>query len=260
MKDRRRIDVWQFLIAALAVVLMAGVLSGCVAPAAPAAEDAMGAGDGEIIDIRFWNHWLAAREELVNKMIADFEAVHPDISVENLGQPWERREESMFTALASNNPPEVVMATRSEILKLADDGLIVPITDMVEEMGLDLDVFYPGEIGNMYWDGELYSMPMPTGGGITGILLINADMFEAAGLEPTPPTTWAELEEAAKALTVLDDKGILEIGLNVGTEASDFFAWLYTNNGKIYSDDLQTVEFNSPEGVETLQWMVGLHQ
>ncbi|MEZ4581427.1 MAG: hypothetical protein R3A10_07255 [Caldilineaceae bacterium] len=60
--------------------------------------------------MRFWNHWLAARVELVDQMIADFEEVHPDITVENLGQPWERRQENMFTALASNDPPEVVMA------------------------------------------------------------------------------------------------------------------------------------------------------
>lgn len=262
-------QLWRrFLLALLTILLLALALAGCAAPpaAAPAGEEAAAGEEavmteGEAVDIRFWNHWLAARVELIDKMIADFEAENPDIAVENLGQPWERRQENMFTALASNDPPEVVMATRSEILKLADDGLIVPITDMVEALGLDLEVFYPGEIGNMYWDGELYSMPMPTGGGITGIVLINADMYEEAGLEPVPPTSWAELEEQAQALTVLDDRGIVELGANVigsgsGGNAGAFFAWLYTNNGAIYSDDLQSVAFNSPEGIETLQWMV----
>jgi len=265
----RRTTTRSLLWASLAFIMLAGLLVGCV-PAAPApsgeaapAEEGAAAAPaaGETIDIRFWNHWLAARVELVDKMIADFEAENPDIIVENLGQPWDRRQENMFAALASSDPPEVVMATRAEILKLADDGLIVPIDDYVDKLGLDLGVFYPGEINNMYWDGKLYSMPMPTGGGITGIVLINEDMYEAAGLDPTPPTTWAELEEDAKALTVLDDKGIVKIGANVvgassGGNAGAFFAWLYNNNGKIYSDDLKTVEFNSPEGVETLQWMV----
>src|SRR5690606_24934934 len=110
-----------------------------------------------------------------------FEEEHPNIRVENLGQPWENREQNMFTALASSDPPEVVMATRAEMLQLADDGLIVPVTDYIEEAGLDLNAFYEGEIENMRWEGELYSMPMPTGGGITGIVLVNVDMFEAAG-------------------------------------------------------------------------------
>ncbi len=213
------------------------------------------AATGETVTVRFWNHWLA-RAELIDQIIADFEQDFPNIDVENLGQPWDRREENMFAALASNDPPEVVMATRAELLKLANDGLIVPITDMVEEQGLDLEKFYPAEINNFYWEGELYSMPMPTGGGITGMILINKDMFEAAGLEPVPPQTWQELWDVGKALTVVDDKGIVQIGANVGTSATSFFGWLYTNNGQIYSDDLRSVAFNSPEGVETLQWMV----
>ena len=177
-----------------------GVLAACAPGALPAGSTVPSEGEAAVTEIRFWNHWLAARVELVDKMIADFEADNPNVKVENLGQPWERRQENMFTALAGNNPPEVVMATRSEILQLANDDLIVPVTEFVEAAGLDLGSFYDSEINNFYWEGELYSMPMPTGGGITGLTLINADMFEAAGLEPVVPTTWQELEDTAKAL------------------------------------------------------------
>lgn len=223
-------------------------------PAQPAAAEAAPA--DEAVSIRFWNHWLAARVELVDKMIADFEAVHPNIEVENLGQPWDRRQENMFTALAASDPPEVVMATRSEILQLADDGLIVPVTPYIDAAGLDMSAFYDGEISNMRWNGELYSMPMPTGGGITGIVLVNVDMFEAAGKDVVVPETWQELQALAEEYTVLDDRGIVTLGANVGTGGGDFFAWLYTNNGQIYSDDLRSVAFNSDEGIETLEWMV----
>jgi ABC-type glycerol-3-phosphate transport system substrate-binding protein len=42
----------------------------------------------------------------------------------------------------------------------------------------------------------------------------------------------------------------------VGTDGSAFLAWLYCNNGTIYSEDLRTVTFGSEEGVQTLDWMV----
>ena len=42
-----------------------------------------------------------------------------------------------------------------------------------------------------------------------------------------------------------------------GSDA-EFVAWLYTNNGKYASDDGRTLLFNSPEGVETLEWMINL--
>jgi ABC-type glycerol-3-phosphate transport system substrate-binding protein len=240
----------------LSLIAMVAACAPTVAPSGGAATGEETAASAEQIQIRFWNHWLAARVELVDKMIVDFESEHPNVDVENVGQPWEDRTQNMLTALASNDPPEVVMATRAEILQLADDGQIVPVTNYIEEGGIDLSAFYEGEIENMRWEGELYSMPMPTGGGITGIVLVNVDMFEAAGKPVVVPETWEELEELGREFTVLDDRGIVTLAANVGTDAGAFFAWLYTNNGQIYSDDLHSVAFNSPEGIETLQWMV----
>ncbi|MEZ4658773.1 MAG: extracellular solute-binding protein [Caldilineaceae bacterium] len=164
----------------------------------------------------------AAREELMNQIAARFEEENPGITISNLVQPFENRAENLFAALNSGDPPEVLMAARAEILKFASDGLIVPITAMVESHNLDLNVFYPSEIGNFYWEGELYSMPMPTGGGITGLELVNLDLFNDAGKEGVIPQTWAELEEVAKEFTEVDDKGILKIGANPGTGVSDF--------------------------------------
>ncbi|MEZ4637410.1 MAG: hypothetical protein R2856_21050 [Caldilineaceae bacterium] len=64
---------------------------------------------------------------------------------------------------------------------MADEGLILPITSYVESAGIDLNNFYDSEIGNFYYKGELYSMPMPTGGGVASLMLVNSDMFAAAG-------------------------------------------------------------------------------
>jgi multiple sugar transport system substrate-binding protein len=176
--------------------------------------------------------------------------------VQNLVQPFERREENLFTALASGDPPEVLMASRAEILRFANDGLITSIDDYVTANNLDLSRFYDSEIGNFYWKDKLYSMPMPTGGGVTSLTLVNYDMLRAAGHEDQVPATWAELEEMSRAFTELDDKGIVKIGATVGTMASDFFGWLYCNSGAIYNDDLTRVDFANEQGVQTLEWMV----
>jgi multiple sugar transport system substrate-binding protein len=197
----------------------------------------------------------------MNQIIATFEEENPGITVENLVQPFENRAENLFASIASNEPPEVLMATRAELLQFANEGLILPIDDYVEQHNLDLSVFYEAEINNMRWDGQLYSMPMPTGGGITGLELVNLDMFTAAGIEPSIPQTWQELEDVCRQFTELDSRGIVQVGANivgadVGGFVGNFFAWLYCNNGSIYSDDLRQPAFNSPEGLATLEWMV----
>lgn len=237
-------------------------LAACVptAPGGGAAPASSGAAAGEVAaettTIRFWNVWGAAREELINQIAANFEGEYPGVDIENLVQPFENRAENLFAAIASSQPPEVLMASRAEILQMADEGLILPITSYVESAGIDLSAFYDSEIGNFNYKGELYSMPMPTGGGITSLMLVNTDMFAAAGQDVVIPTTWQELEDVAREFTVLDDRGIVTIGANVGTNVGSFFAWLYCNNGQIYSDDLRSVAFNSEQGIETLNWMV----
>ena len=232
-----------------------GVLAACAPVAAPAGGEGA-APAAETVSIRFWNVWGAAREELMNQIIANFETENPGITVQNLVQPFEGREENLFAALAGGDPPEVMMASRAEILKFADDGLLAPIDDFVAANGLDLNAFYPSEIGNFYWEGALYSMPMPTGGGITSLELVNFDIVNAEGKEGMIPATWAELEDMAKEYTTLDDRGILRIGADPGTDASAFFAWLYCNTGEIYSEDLRQVAFDSEAGLDTLNWMV----
>ncbi len=247
------------LLKLMGVTAASSALAACTAPIAPAASTSAGGAAAPAqaqTVVRFWNVWGAAREELMNQIIARFEEANPGVTVQNLVQPFERREENLFTALASGDPPELLMASRAEILRFADDGLITPIDDYVTQNNLDLDVFYPSEIGNFYWKGQLYSMPMPTGGGVSSLTLVNYDMIRAAGGEPFVPQTWLQLEDISKAYTELDDRGIVKIGAHVGTAAPDFFAWLYCNNGSIYSEDLRQVTFGNEQGVQTLDWMV----
>ena len=194
----------------------------------------------------------------MDKMIAEFHRDHPDIVVQSIVQPWDRRDELVATALASGRPPEVLMATRQEIVRFASEGLIVPITKYVREDNLDLERFYKSEIQTMWWDGELYSMPMPTAGGETGLMFYNRDLFQQAGLDPdSPPKTWQELDAVASKLDRRAGNGGIELmGVDIGVSGLEFIAWLYTNNGRLYSEDLKRVEFNSEQGVETLQWML----
>ena len=152
----------------------------------------------ETITLNFWNWWGVQREPLINEMIEQFRAEYPNVEIVNVVQGWDRRAEVVLTAMASE-PPEVMMVSRAELVRFAAEGLIAPITQYVEEAGLDLGAFYPSELETMYWDGELYSLPMPTAGGETSFYIYNKTLFSEAGLDPeNPPSTWQELWEASE--------------------------------------------------------------
>ncbi len=210
----------------------------------------------EAIELDFWNWWGVQREPLMQEMIEQYRETHPNVSINNVVQGWDRRAEVVLTAMAGGEPPEVMMASRAEIVRFAAEGLIVPITQYVEADGLDLSAFYPSELQTMWWEGELYSMPMPTAGGETSFYVYNKELLADAGLDPeNPPATWQDFWAASEALNQRNGNVIDVMGADIGTNGNAFLSWLYTNNGTLYSDDLRTVTINSPEGVETLQWM-----
>ena len=212
---------------------------------------------GEVIELEFMNWWGAAREALMDTLIGHFHEANPCISVINQVQPWDNRAELLATAAASSNPPGIIMSTRPETYQFAINGLIIPIDAFVEAEGTDISVFYDGEIGIPYWNGELYGLPMPSAGGLTSMFIYNKNMLRDAGFDPeAPPTTWQEFEEMSRAITVADPMGIEVMGGTVSGGDTNFVSWLYTNNGKYVSDDGRTLLYNSPEGVETLEWMI----
>ena len=238
-------------------VLKAGAGAATVATMAPFAVRIASSQDSAVT-IRYWNWWDVGRQALMDEIIAGFQEEFPNITVENVPQTWDRRDEVVTTALAGGDPPEVLMASRQEIVRFADSGAIVPINAYVEAEEIDLSAYYESEIASMWWKDQLYALPMPTAGGETGLYFYNTRLFEEAGLDPTaPPVTWDDLDAAAAALTKLSSDGAIEqMGVGLGVNNSAFLAQLYCNNGALYSDDLKTVTFNSEQGVETLQWLL----
>jgi ABC-type glycerol-3-phosphate transport system substrate-binding protein len=213
--------------------------------------------EGDVIELEFMNWWGAAREALMDTLIDHFEAENPCIRIINQVQPWDNRAELLATAAASSNPPGIIMSTRPETFQFAATGLIIPIDAFVESEGTDISVFHEGEIGLQYWQGELYGLPMPSAGASTGMFFYNKKMLREHGFDPeAPPETWQELVEMSAAITVADPMGIDVLGAPLSGGDANFVNWLYTNNGKYATDDGRTLTYHSPEGIETLEWMI----
>lgn len=108
---------------------------------------------------------------------------------------------------------------------------------------------------------ELYSFPLPTGGGISGQYYWNKKVVADAGLDPNAAlVTWQEVEEAARAVTVKDDLGLQVNFTGMGANVNNFVEWLHTSNGRLIAEDAKTIAFNSLEGVQTLEWMLNFQK
>ena len=117
-------------------------------------------------------------------------------------------------------------------------------------------MFYDGEIGIQYWRDELYGLPMPVGwwSNRYGPLLTSKCWRTLALIHRRKPGK--SLKNLHAPVTEGDALGLDVMAVNVGTNDASFVSWLYTNGGKYVSDDGRTLEFNSPEGVQTLEFML----
>ncbi len=242
------------------LLAIALVLGACAAPGAPAdAPAAADGGDGgdEMVTITFWHHWGGNRVPLMEEQVRRFEEQNPNVKVEMTLQPWENRLQKILTGVAGGVPPSVTMLGRQDVPAFVVQDALQPLDEWMSRDGITNDDFYSSEIAGAAYDGQTWILPMPTGGALD-IEWYNKDWFAEAGLDAdNPPNTWAELEEAAKALTVIEDGKLQRAGIDV-TRAGNvpFLTWLNANGGEWVSEDLKTIQFNSPEGLETLQWIV----
>jgi ABC-type glycerol-3-phosphate transport system substrate-binding protein len=124
--------------------------------------------------------------------VEDFVAKNPGIDVILEGAPNTVINQRIATYVQAGAPLDVVHADGGSAARAAAAGLLVPLDDIVEELG-GREAFLPGRL--LIHEDSVYSINQAA---TSPQLHYRKDLFEAAGLEP--PTTWEELLEAAKTL------------------------------------------------------------
>src|SRR5690606_8498475 len=164
--------------------------------------------------------------------------IHVDINLVPLAAG--PRMDHAITAYAAGTPPDLLMAQRFEVPWFAANEMIRPIVDFVEERELDLALFFPGELGGFTYEGRLYSLPMPGGGGTTYLLTWNSNMLREAGLPNEPARTWREYLEYARRINRYD-AGDVPVKYVAPPPGSAFRPLLYSNNGTYYDPDSRRI-------------------
>ena len=129
--------------------------------------------------------------------VEEFEAQYPNITVEP--DEWQYDVSTFAAQLAGGTLPTVYQIPFTDIQGLLQRGQVADITAEVEALPYAAD-FNPNVLAVAQdADGAIFGVPV----GAYGIgLHYNRAMFEEAGLDPdAPPTTWAEVREAAAAIS-----------------------------------------------------------
>ncbi len=189
-----------------------------------------------------------------------------EVELESLGTPdfFDRVE----ALAAADDLPDVFGVGSGTIDQWAEAGLLLPITDFIEEDIRPIEDQYftgPFEIARFPKpDGDYYAFPYAV---IHTVLWYNMDAFDVAGLEyPSEDGwTWDEFLAAAEALTV-DEDGDGEIdqygfwmwrGRYAQVEG-----WVYQNNGDLLNASKTRFEpdANAIEALNFLTDLITVHE
>jgi multiple sugar transport system substrate-binding protein len=140
--------------------------------------------------------------------------------------------------------PDLLRLDNPYLQQVADTGALAQITDY----GVDLTGIYPNLVAAGTYKGKVYGIAP----GINGLALFyNKDMFTAANLQP--PTTWAEVESDAAALT---KNGVY--GIAWSADANEEASWQF--EPWFWGAGADLTKLDSPEAVKALQFWTDLVQ
>lgn len=196
--------------------------------------------------------------EAHRRNIRAFEELHPNIRIELQLTGAEQIVERMIAALTSGVASlDVLQPNPATALGVAARGQLLPIDDLVEEVGGD-DFFYGNSV--MKLNGVRYGVPF--GGGVV-MFWYRQDLFEQDGI--AVPTTWEELEAAARHFTRSanpDSPTEYGISLPFGKHQSTDFSvspFWWSLGGDHFDKDLN-IAFEDDTTEEFLDWYAGMYQ
>lgn len=189
------------------------------------------------------------------KAIAEFKAKHPkaDVKLEIVG--WQQNHDTVAQRLAAGALPDIVNTATMWVPEFVSSGGLQPVSQDMISPELRA-AFIPSILAKgAEYKGEIWGMPMVAH---TRGMFWNKDLFKAAGLDPeVPPKTWADFKK--DVLAIHDKTGKFGYGFDAkGVQAFRYFGIFLWNNGGDYFSKDGHAAFNSPQGVEALQFLVDL--
>src|SRR5918911_2734265 len=203
------------LIAALATLALGGCFGGgSEKSAGTATNGGSTAGGGEPVDLTFWTGFTQRELGVIERVVAQFEASHPNIHVKVVGGI---DDDKIVASIRGGNAPDVAHSFSSDNTgAFCPSGAWIDLGPYMKRDGISATVFPPAPRYYTQYKGKRCALPMLAD--VYG-LYYNKKLFAKAGLSG-PPKTMSELMADAKKLTVRNPDGSLAV---VGIDPLDGF-------------------------------------
>lgn len=159
-------------------------------------------------EIVWWGLW--EDESAMASVISEYETINPKIKIQYIRQSKEDYRERLTNALAKGTGPDIFRFHNSWVPMFKSELDKVPAS--VYSVSDFSTTFYPVAVSDLMVGTNLVGIPIEYDG---LSLYINEEIFEKSG--KSIPTTWNELRQIARELTIKDENGtITQSGVALG--------------------------------------------
>lgn len=191
------------------------------------------------VTINYWGLW--ENDSVTRGLIAEFEKLNPDITVQYTQQSPKQYRERLQSAINRGEGPDAFRFHNTWIPMLRLQLATVPPAVMTPaEFN---STFFPVTANNLISGSSIFGLPLM----IDGLgLYVNDDLFSTAGV--TPPISWTDVASLVPKLTVKNGSTIVTSAIALGTATnvehfSDILGLLFYQNGA----DLTNLSGNNAE-------------
>ncbi|NLN19863.1 MAG: sugar ABC transporter substrate-binding protein [Firmicutes bacterium] len=185
------------------------------------------------------------------------------VDVEVIAMRWADYPDKLATMLAGGVIPDVAFYSLRFVISLAAVGVFEDLTALRKHLP-EMDDVFPAAFDEVTLGNYMYGIPTDVN---VSWMEFNADLFDQAGL--TYPTklwqqnqwNWDTFLMSVKRLTrdIDGDGRIDQAGMSVtGTWPGDWPGWYWSNGATILDAQMRSSTMNSPQAVETLQFLADL--
>lgn len=207
-------------------------------------------------DLEFWSQLAGSKKKAGQALEQAFDQTRPanQVSTSLYGSP-DQLNQKLLTGIVGGVLPDLFVQHWDYSVIYASGDKLSRLDDVLDPATLD-----PRFAGFSTYRGGLVTAPLY---GTSRALTINTDLARQAGLNPSaPPRSWEDLRQWAVAMTHWDGDRLLVAGLQLygsDLELFEMFTVLLQGaGGSLLSPDRSDVTFDSPAGVEAVEFLRAL--
>ncbi|GAB3826624.1 ABC transporter substrate-binding protein [Kribbella italica] len=190
----------------VAVVSGIGLLAGAVA----CGGSDSGGGSEASGTITLWQYYgdpSSPTGKPLYDLVKKYDDAHADVTVDIRFIPYDDFNRTLLQSAAAKELPDVALIGAFDTATMASAGIITDLGDRVGEWGQQ-DKYFKTSWATTQVDGKTYGIPHVAD---AYAVYYNKQLLQQAGVKP--PTTWAEMETAAKTLTTQGRTGLAISGI-----------------------------------------------